>query len=158
MKALTIILLTFCELFSEITTYQAKFIQKIKNPSGTTILYDGTVYIKQPNKMLWRYKTPIKKDVYMDDLNITINEPELEQVIYTTLTSEINLITFLNNPDLIDDKYSLKFENNRLLSIIYNDDMENNITILFEDIELNKKIPDQLFQFIAPLDYDIIEQ
>ncbi len=120
--------------------------------------YKGLIYIKQPNKMLWQYKDPIEKYVYMNNLKIIIDEPELEQAIYSKLTDEINLIDFLNNPDLVDDKYKLTFENDTLIKINYMDEMENNIIIVFSNIELNKKIPDQLFQFIAPLEYDIIKK
>lgn len=167
MKALTIIFLTFCHIYAQntaslhntqIQTYQASFIQTVINPSGKTIKYKGSIHIKQPNKMLWEYKTPIEKYVYMNNLKVIIDEPELEQAIYTQLTNEINLIDFLNNPDLVDDKYTLIFKNEQLKSIAYNDEMENKIKILFENIQINKKIVDQLFQFIAPLDYDIIRK
>jgi len=162
MKALTIIFLTFCYVFSDsstsIKTYQASFVQTVTNNSGKVIVYNGLVYIKQPNKMLWEYKTPIEKYVYMNKLKIIIDEPELEQAIYTELTNEINLIDFLNNPDLVDDKYTLTFKNDKLISIKYSDEMENNIEISFANIKVNQNITDQLFQFIAPLDYDIIRK
>jgi outer membrane lipoprotein carrier protein len=158
MKVLIIILLTFYQLFAQIKTYQASFIQTVTNPSGKVINYEGSIYIKQPNKMLWKYKTPVEKYVYMDDLKIIIDEPELEQAIYTQLTDEINVISFLNNPKLIDDKYKVTFETKKLKSIEYNDEMENKIKILFKNIKINDNIADQLFQFIAPLDYDIIKK
>ena len=167
MKALTILLFTFCQILAQniahiddlkIKTYQASFTQNITNPSGKTIEYIGFVFIKQPSKMLWKYKTPIVKNVYMNNLNIIIDEPELEQAIYTSLTDEINLINFLNNPDLIDDKYKLTFKNNKLLSISYNDELENNILISFSNIQINKNIPNKKFKFNAPLDYDIIRK
>ena len=58
MKALTIIFLLVATLFSksDIKTYQASFLQTITNPSGKVINYKGLLYIKQPNKMLWKYK------------------------------------------------------------------------------------------------------
>ena len=143
---------------STIQTYQAKFTQSIKNSENKIISYDGEIYIKQPSKMLWKYKTPVIKNVYMNNLKVTIDEPELEQAIHTTLTNEINLIDFLNNPDLVDNKYNLTFEDNKLVKINYIDEMENNITVQFSSVKINTKIPDQLFQFIAPLDYDIIRK
>ena len=158
MKILTIILLMICQLFAKIETYQADFIQVIKNPSGKTIIYNGSIHIKQPNKMLWQYKTPIEKYVYMNNLNIIIDEPELEQAIYTKLSNEINILDFMNNPDLVDDKYILKFKDEKLVSIRYSDEMENDIEIIFQNIQLNKKMTDQMFYFMAPLDYDIIKQ
>lgn len=158
MKILTILFLIFCQLFATIETYQADFMQIITNPSGKIITYNGSIHIKQANKMLWQYKTPIEKYVYMNNLNIIIDEPELEQAIYTKLSNEINIIDFMNNPDLVDDKYILKFQDEKLVSIRYSDEMENDIEIIFQNIQLNKKMSNQLFYFIAPLDYDIIQR
>jgi len=143
---------------NNITTYQASFIQIITNPSGKKIDYTGTVYIKQPNKMLWRYKTPIEKYVYMNDIDIIVDEPELEQAIFTTLDDEVNLIELLNNPENIDKKYKLIFNNKILTQIQYQDNLDNNVTILFTNIKINKKIPDNIFHFNAPDYYDIIRK
>jgi len=124
MKVLIIIFTLVVNLFStiiDIQTYQANFTQLVTNPSNTTVSYEGKIYIKQPSKMLWQYKTPIIKYVYMDKLKIIIDEPELEQAIFTHLTDEINLIDFLNNPDLVDDKYKLTFEDDLLIQIQYSD-------------------------------------
>jgi len=161
MKVLIIIFTLIVNLFStnlDIQTYQANFIQLVTNPSNTTVSYEGKIYIKQPSKMLWQYKTPIIKYVYMDKKKIIIDEPELEQAIFTKLTDEINLINFLNNPSLVDKKYKLTFKDKILTKIQYSDEMENNIIINFTNIKIDKNIPDQLFQFIAPLDYDIIKK
>ncbi len=161
MKILIIVFMLIVNLLSSnfnIQTYQANFIQLITNPSNRTISYEGNIYIKQPTKMLWQYKTPIEKYVYMNKLKIIIDEPELEQAIFTQLTDEINLIDFLNNPDLVDDKYRLTFKEELLTQIQYSDEMENNIIVKFTNIKINEKIADQLFQFIAPLDYDIIKK
>jgi outer membrane lipoprotein carrier protein len=148
----------FSTLFAQIETYEANFIQSITNPSNKVIKYYGTVALKQPNKMLWSYTQPIKKYVYMNNQNIIIDEPELEQAIYTKLENEINLLEFLNEPDLVDDKYKLEFNGEKLISIFYTDQMDNKIMIKLSNIKINNKIPDQLFQFFAPLDYDIIRK
>ena len=145
-------------LFANIKTYQANFTQSVTNPSGKTIIYYGFVDLKQPNKMLWSYTQPIKKYVYMNNQNIIIDEPELEQAIYTKLENEINLLEFLNEPDLVDDKYKLEFNGEKLISIFYIDQMDNKIMIKLSNIKINKKIPEQLFQFFAPLNYDIIRK
>ncbi len=170
MKALTLIFVFINLLFasdnisnsnfkkSKIQTYKANFTQTVTNPSNKIIEYTGKIYIKQPKKMLWQYKDPIIKDVYMNNTIVIINEPELEQAIFTNLTDEINLIELLNNPDKINDKYKLTFKNRQLLQIQYQDEMENNIKISFTKIKLNEKISDQIFQFVSPLGYDIIRK
>jgi outer membrane lipoprotein carrier protein len=158
MKALTIIFFIFSLSFAKINTFEANFIQSIISPQNKTIKYLGKVYIKHPSSMLWQYKTPIVKNVYMNNKSIVVDEPQLEQAIYTTLTNEINLINFLNNPKLVDKKYKLFFKKNLISAIAYNDEMGNNINIKFVKILTNKNIPDQLFQFIAPLQYDVIRK
>jgi outer membrane lipoprotein carrier protein len=158
MKALTTIFFMITLSFAKINTYKADFTQSITNLQNKTIKYTGKIYLKQPYSMLWQYKTPIQKDVYMKNKKIIIDEPQLEQAIYTTLTNEINLINLLNNPKLINKKYKLTFKDKILQTIQYKDEMENKITITFSNTQINQQIPDQLFQFIAPLDYDIVRK
>jgi len=157
-KILFIYIVLSTSLSAKIETYYANFIQNITNPSGKVIKYSGTVNIKQPAKMLWSYKQPVEKYVYMNDTNIIIDEPMLEQAIYTTINNEINLIDFLNEPSLVDDKYKLTFNGNNLIAIHYKDEMDNFVEIKLMNIKINDNIPDQIFHFIAPLDYDIIKK
>ena len=161
MKLLIFIFLFTNFIFAKsdfISTYTASFSQIITNPNGQNITYNGDLYIKKPNKMLWKYTQPIKKYVYMNNKNIIIDEPELEQAIFTQITDEINIIKLLNNPENIDKKYNLTFKNNLLVKITYQDELENIVNINFTNIKQNININDKLFIFNAPQDYDIIRK
>ena len=50
----------------------------------------------------------------MNNLKIIIDEPELEQAVYTKLTDEVNLLELLNNPQNIDERYNLTFLDEKL--------------------------------------------
>ena len=67
----------------ELKSFKAEFKQTVTNESNKTIEYKGSVFIKNTGKVLWKYKTPVEKNVYvLDDLAI-VDEPELEQAIYS---------------------------------------------------------------------------
>lgn len=161
MKLLIIIFLFINIAFAKnqfISAYSASFKQIITNPNGQNVVYDGDLFIKQPNKMLWKYELPVKKYVYMNGINIIIDEPELEQAIFSQMTDEINIIKLINNPTKVDKKYKLTFKNKVLTKITYQDDLENEVTIFFTNIKINSQINDKIFKFNAPNDYDIIRK
>ena len=161
MKLLIIIFLFVNSIFAKsqfISEYSSSFTQTIINPNGQIVTYTGNLFIKQPNKMLWKYELPVKKYVYMNGTNIIIDEPELEQAIFTQMTDEINIIELINNPTKVDKKYKLTFKDNLLTKITYKDDIENQVTIIFTNIKINSNIEDKIFKFNAPSYYDIIRK
>lgn len=44
---------------------------------------------------MWKYKTPVVKNVYIENNMAIVDEPELEQAIFTTLENEINILKLL---------------------------------------------------------------
>jgi len=162
MKIINIVFLLVISLFANkqhINTLEANFIQKVTNPSNKTITYKGKIYIRQPNQMLWIYKTPIIKNVYMVGQQIIMVEPELEQAIFTSLTKEINLIELINNPSKVDKKYKLGYNKDGVIkSISYKDEVDNNILIEFINIKVNGYIKNSIFFTNIPDDYDIIRK
>ena len=162
MKIINIIFLLVISLFANeqhINTLEAIFIQKVTNPSNKTITYKGKIYIRQPNQMLWIYKTPIIKNVYMVGQQIIMVEPELEQAIFTSLSKEINLIELINNPSKVDKKYKLGYNKDGVIkSISYKDEVDNNTLIEFINIKVNGYIKNSIFFTNIPDDYDIIRK
>lgn len=151
----------------DIKTFKANFIQKITNNSGKVIDYKGQVFIKNTGKVLWKYETPIEKNVYLiNDLAI-IDEPELEQAIYTKLEKTIDIIKLIQNAKKIDEnryeaelyevKYNIFIKDSKITSLSYNDDLGNKTVINFENIEQNSNIDERIFVFFPPKHYDIIE-
>lgn len=149
-------------------TFQADFMQNIDSNSGQKIKYFGKVYIKNNGLVLWQYKKPIIKNIYIKKNFAIIDEPELEQAIYTEMKNEINIIKILKTSKKINDKlflakindvsYSIIFKNKKISKIRYVDKLDNSIEISFNNILQNSKIKDEIFYFSAPDYYDIIRQ
>lgn len=158
----------FASNLENIKSFQASFTQTIVNASKKSIVYSGDVFIKKEGKILWRYKTPIIKNVYVIKNIAMIDEPELEQVIYTQLQNDMNLISLIKNAKLQKEdhyitalqniEYHLFFKQNELHKITYIDALENQVTIAFENIQQDANISDELFRFFPPEHYDIIRQ
>ncbi len=172
MKAILILFMSTIYIFgldfSSIKTFEAKFVQTIVNPSGKVLKYNGDIFILKPNNILWKYKTPIVKNVYINGNFVIIDEPELEQAIYTRTDQEINLFDMLNNAKLIEEnhyitelnniKYNIYTKENKIDHISYVDTLENKVNIVFTDAIYNQHIDDKLFVFNAPQEYDIIRK
>jgi len=171
MKVLSILLLTISVFYGEIInlkSYSSEFTQTITNPSNSKVIYNGNLYINNNTNILWRYTKPIRKDVYINNLKVMIVEPELEQVITSKISEELNLFNILNSSTSTDNKtyknsvnginYTMVIKNKILTSIKYTDEIDNKVNISFKntsnDIELDKSI----FTFNIPNHYDIIRK
>jgi len=158
----------FANDFKDLKTFEASFTQKITNPSGNEVSYNGLIFIKEPNKIKWQYNDPIEKFVYIKKYTVTIIEPELEQIIVTNLNKEINIINLLKNAQEISKNkyksnfnnidYVLTLENNQLQNISYKDELENEVIISFFDVKQDEKIDDAVFKFMIPDYYDVIRK
>lgn len=149
-------------------SFKASFTQVITSTSQNKIEYKGEVFIKKSGKILWKYKTPVVKNVYINGDFAIVDEPELEQAIYTQLESEINIIELLNNSKKVDNgnyatsiddvDYLIKTSNEKIQEIKYKDKLENNVEIKFSNVVQNGEISDLIFKFEAPEDYDIVKK
>ncbi len=149
-------------------SFFGNFNQKITSDSKSVIEYSGKVFIKKSGKILWKYDTPIKKNVYIDNNMAIVDEPELEQAIFTKLDNEINIIKLLNEAKKIDNenyvstinsiKYSIKISENKISKITYKDELDNLVNINFSNIVQNGEISDEIFKFVVPSNYDIIKK
>ena len=151
-------------------SFKANFSQIITSTSDNIIEYKGEVFIKKSGKILWKYKTPVEKNVYINDNFAVVDEPELEQAIFTELESEINIIKLLNTSKKIDDNtyntniddvdYAIKTSksNDKIEFINYKDKLENKVEIKFSNVIQNGEISDDIFKFTIPEHYDIIRK
>ena len=154
--------------FDDLKSFKADFSQTIINNSGKKIEYYGKVFIKEPSSILWKYKVPIEKNVFINKDFVIIDEPELEQAIFSSLEKEINLIKLIKNAKKVEQNrykttlysvdYYLIAKNNQITDIKYQDELDNKITITFNNIEQNIDIDQTLFVFKAPDYYDIIRK
>ena len=119
---------------------------------------------------MWKYKTPVVKNVYINNDYAVVDEPELEQAIYTKLESEINIIKLLNNSKKVNENsyttniddvdYLIKTskDDNKISYIKYKDKLENDVEIKFSSVVQNGDIQDEMFKFTPPSNYDIIRK
>ena len=152
----------------DLDSFKASFVQVITSNSQNKIEYKGDVFIKKSGKILWKYKTPVVKNVYINNDYAVVDEPELEQAIYTKLESEINIIKLLNNSKKVNENsyttniddvdYLIKTskDDNKISYIKYKDKLENDVEIKFSSVVQNGDIQDEMFKFTPPSNYDII--
>lgn len=154
----------------DLDSFKASFVQVIISSSQNKIEYTGDVFIKKSGKILWKYKTPVVKNVYINNDYAVVDEPELEQAIYTKLDSEINIIKLLNNSKKVNDNsytttiedvgYLIKTskDDNKISYIKYKDKLENDVEIKFSNVVQNGEIQDEIFKFNVPANYDVIRK
>jgi outer membrane lipoprotein carrier protein len=160
------ITISFANIF-DIKTYQGDFTQTITNNSNKEITYKGRLYFNSNGNILWRYYNP-NKNVFINQKEIIIDEPELEQVIISTINTDSNLIKILKQSKKIDNKtytnkinninYTIKTYENMLQAIFYTDELNNKIKIVFKNGKINKNIKKNIFVFNLPANYDIIRK
>jgi outer membrane lipoprotein carrier protein len=169
MKQKLLLLLFATASFANITniqSFEADFVQKIVDDKNKTIFYYGHIKAQRPQFALWEYKKPIIKSVYILQNEAVIVEPELEQAIVKKIGSNFDFFQLMKNAKKIaKNSYRAKFNNtnfiikldaNKITSISYKDEFENNVTIDFSHQVENKKIDKKAFEPHIPDDYDII--
>lgn len=154
--------------FENLETFKANFIQTIKSTQNNSIEYKGDVFIKSSGNILWKYKTPIEKNVYVNKKYVIIDEPQLEQAIFTSLQDDINLIEILKKAKKISNNeylavidgvdYKVQINNQSISNIEYKDKLENSININFTNTVNNSTIDNKIFKFSAPEYYDVIRK
>lgn len=149
---------SWANILKEIKTFDANFEQKIINPSQKEILYKGHLLIKEPHYILWQYKEPVIKNVYIINSFAIIDEPELEQAIFSRLQNEIDILELIKTAKKIDENrylakiydvdYTLTTKDNKIEKIEYKDALENSVIIVFSNVIQNKEIDDEIFKFL----------
>ncbi|HUH41695.1 MAG TPA: LolA-like outer membrane lipoprotein chaperone [Sulfurimonas sp.] len=169
MKLFFIALFITAELFASldsITSFDADFVQSITDEKNKTISYTGHIIATKPQNARWSYFKPVKKEVYINDYDVTIVEPEIEQVIIRRIESNFDFFKMIANAkedskDSYTAKYgdtlfNIKKSGNLIESISYLDEFENRVTIVFKNQKQNQSINKILFMPSYPLEFDII--
>ena len=169
MKKIFLLLMLASEIFAffdTINTFQADFTQTVTDEKNQVLRYDGYIVASKPQNAMWKYTTPINKDVYISEYKVTIIEPEIEQVIIRNIESNFDFFKMIKNAKrLKKDIYLAKFENsnfvivtkNKLIeSISYTDEFENSVKILFKNQKQNGSVDKNIFTPKIPLEFDII--
>ncbi len=83
----------------ELHDFHGEFVQKV----GQEISYRGEIYLnREPLNILWIYKKPILKKIYVSSGKTVVVEPRIEQVTVSKRDSGKNLIQILKNAKKID--------------------------------------------------------
>jgi len=169
MKYISILLLSFTLSFASFDTlnsFDADFTQSVTDDKEKSLIYEGHILASKPQNALWNYKTPVKKLVYINRADVTIVEPEIEQVIIRKIDSSFDFFTLIKNAKKIEkdvylanykeSEFTITTKNNLIESISYIDGFENKVKIVFKNQKQNEKVDKELFTPRFPLEFDII--
>jgi len=159
-------------------TYKANFRQTVINENGTVLQQtNGMIAIEQPGRFYWQVDKPTPQQVIADGKNVWIYDKGLQQVTVEPLASGIGntpalLLTgnaqFLakgfqvieinpgqfelkpRDPNSMFSSIKLQFQNNKLTRMQLVDNLGQISTLLFSDVEVNVRLPKNLFTFIPP--------
>ncbi|GAA7044862.1 LolA-like outer membrane lipoprotein chaperone [Helicobacter pylori] len=155
------------EVLQHLQSFSANFKQVLKNEKP--LVYYGVLKAKAPSWALWVYEKPLKKEIYMNDKEVVIYEPNLFQATITPLKDKTDFFTILKHLKKQDDgsfkttinktTYRLVFKDGKPFSLEFKDEMNNLVTITFSQAEINPTIADEIFVF-KPKDenIDIVRQ
>jgi len=148
-------------------TFEANFVQTIKNKSGKKIVYSGKITAKKPNLAIWEYTKPIKKSVFVNDESVVIYEPELSQAKYLKKRASVSLESILKKakPEGKDEysakdgdvTYRFSVSGNMIEKLTYKDSLENDTEIIFSNRKKNIPLNNKSFEFVPTSDIDIIK-
>lgn len=144
---------------------QAYFTQKLIS-EDSVITYTGEFFALAPHFVLWKYQTPIPKEVYINGDSVVVYEPMLEQAIFSALKENIDVLNLIKqakfikenhySAEILGQKYDLFFKEGILRQIAFVDSVGNRVEISFENIQTNHKIDPKLFEFKPTSNLDIL--
>lgn len=149
----------------EFNNIQADFVQTIKSDDGT-IEYTGKLVATKDSKAFWQYYTPSKKEIFLNNNQVVIYEPELKQAIVSK-RQNFDFISILNsvkevNGELISKIGSQTFrvvlKDNVPSKVYYKDELGNDAEITLKNVALNKKIDYKIFEVKLPSDTEMINE
>lgn len=170
MRKLFLLFLLSLSLFAlnlEFESFSADFIQTVTNEHKKSIVYSGSLTVKKPDKALWSYKKPIKKDLYLNASQIIVFEPDLAQAVYMTKKSVPNISEMIKSAvDIGGGRY--KTNGSKIVfftmkdaiphTISYRDDMDNSVEIVLSNQKKNPAVANSFFEFKPTADIDIVKQ
>lgn len=169
MRYFFLAILISIELFASldnITSFEADFTQSVTDEKNKTIDYSGHIIASKPQNAKWSYKKPVKKDVYINSFDVTIVEPEIEQVIIRKVESNFDFFKIISNAKKIeenrylahyrDTKFTVVKKGYFIESISYLDEFDNKVKITFKNQKQNQNIDIKVFTPSFPLEFDII--
>ncbi|CAA6800666.1 MAG: Outer membrane lipoprotein carrier protein LolA [uncultured Sulfurovum sp.] len=164
--------------------FKTDFHQSITNEKGKVINYEGTVLFKNLKESLanimgeetnytrslfkWSYTVPTKKEVCTDGTQLIVVDHDLEQVSNYLIEEGMNLDEILKIANKIsstdyqatykDIEYLITLDDKaQLQQIVYVDSLDNNVKIIFKNMNYNTTVNETSLECSAPEVYDIIK-
>lgn len=169
MKQILLTMLFITYMYGSIDTinsFEADFTQSITDEKDKVLVYNGHIVASKPQNAKWNYIEPVKKDVYISKFNVTIVEPEIEQVIFKRIESNFDFFKIISNAKKIkkntyltnykNSSFTIVKNNDLIESISYVDEFENRVKILFKNQKQNHQIDSEVFTPVYPLFFDVI--
>jgi len=150
-------------------SFKANFKQIITSDSGKKISYDGSILFSSPKQFKWIYRSPTKKNICTDAVELIVVDHDLEQVSKFIMDRGLNLSAILTNAkekrksvyiaSYGGKSYTIQVDTkNRLSRIAYRDNLDNNVLIIFSHMNYSKKrYSDKTMRCKIPSSYDKIE-
>lgn len=152
---------------NHIYSFEADFTQNITDEKNKVLTYNGHLIASKPLYALWRYIKPVKKDIYINSYNVTIIEPEIEQVIVKRIESKFDFFSIVESAREIkkdvyqafyrESKFTITSKNGFIESISYLDEFDNKVKILFTNQKQNMEIDNSTFVPKIPSEFDLIK-
>ena len=150
----------------KITSFEADFAQSITDDKNKVLTYKGHITASKPQNAKWKYTIPVQKIVFINKFDVTIVEPEIEQVIIKRIESNFDFFKMIENAKKLKDNvfeanykestFKIIQKNNLIESISYIDEFENSVKIVFKNQKQNHSIDLKTFTPNYPLYFDII--
>jgi len=183
---ITLFALSF-SLFADIElpqNFKTDFHQTITNEKGKVINYEGSVVFKNFQQLLantlgeettytrslfkWNYEKPTEKEVCTDGIQLIVVDHDLEQVSNYLIDEGINLEEILKIAQKISEtdyqatykgiEYLITLDaKEQLKQIVYVDNLENNVKIIFQNMNYNTTLEEHMLECNAPNYYDVIK-
>ena len=188
MKLLLTLLTLAIALQAEImlpNNFETNFKQSITNDQGKVIKYNGDVVFNKITESFfandgaensysrslfkWNYTSPTKKEVCTDGVQLVVVDHDLEQVSNYMVDEGIDLESIVKVAQKItnidykatykETEYIITLDKNEQLhKIVYVDNLDNGVTIIFDNMNYNNTSFDvKKLECHAPQEYDIIQ-
>ena len=174
------------EHFAGLNTWQADFVQTIKNKdTDAATKSEGKLWLLRPNRFRLEYIKPFKQVYVADGSKLWFYDEDLEQV---TVKPQKGLLDqtpamILSQPQKLSATYNIKsntegprtryflypksaesgfehieilFEGSQLIQMHMYDHFAQKTSLLFSNIQNNPSVEKQRFQFTPPANVDVI--
>ncbi len=174
-------------ILEPLETYEAAFQQQILDASGERLQEaNGRMWLSRPGKFRWEVDAPYQQEVISDGEEVTLYDPDLEQVTIQALDQRVTHTPALllsgsagdltgsysvsrsqqgsaetftltpRDPDTLFEELKMTFRGERLVGLEMNDSTGQRTAISFSDVQMNASIDDSRFAFDIPDGTDVI--